>query len=358
LRLPDDSPARRALQEIKGAAERAADLSRQMLAYSGQGSFVIEPIDLNGVVRGMANLLEVTVPSGGRLEYDLAARLPLVAVDETQVRQVIMNLMTNAAEALCSEEGVITVRSGVLECDRSFLSACYLDEQLPVGEYVFLEVTDTGCGMDRETQSKIFDPFFTTKFTGRGLGLAATLGIIRGHKGTIHVESELGKGTTFRVLLPAAEEGSSVAVEGTPAIESGKPSGTVLLVDDEATVRDIGARMLEDAGLTVVTAADGPEAVDVYAGRAEEIGCVVLDLTMPRMSGEETLRALQRIRGDVRVVLSSGYAEAEVTQRFEGRGIAGFVQKPYLHSRLVSEVDRAIKGVSMAEPGGPPRERT
>jgi two-component system cell cycle sensor histidine kinase/response regulator CckA len=346
MRLPEDSPVRRGLQEIKGAAERAAELSRQMLAYSGKGSFVIEPIDLNDVVRGMGNLLQVTIPKGGRLEYDLATRLPLVVADTTQVRQVIMNLITNAGEALGSEEGVITVKSGVLECDRSFLSGCYIDEQLPEGQYVFLEISDTGCGMDRETQSKIFDPFFTTKFTGRGLGLAATLGIVRGHKGTIQVGSELGSGTTFRVLLPAADEDVQAAGMQTRELETRKGTGTVLLVDDEETVRDVGTRMLEEAGLTVVTAADGPEAVEVYAGRADEIGCVVLDLTMPRMSGEETLRQLRRIRSDVRVVLSSGHSEQEVIGRFEGRGIVGFVQKPYLVSRLVSQVGIALRGPS------------
>jgi PAS domain S-box-containing protein len=346
MRLPSDSPVRGGLEEIKGAAERAAELSRQMLAYSGKGSFVIEPINVNDVVTEMGNLLEVTLSKGARLEYDLASGLPLVVADTTQVRQVIMNLITNAAEALCDEGGVITVTSGIEECTRSFLSECYIDEQLPEGEYVYLAISDTGCGMDPETQSKIFDPFFTTKFTGRGLGLAATLGIVRGHKGTIQVESEPGRGTTFRVLLPVAGDDVQSAPKRSSDLDRWNGSGTVLLVDDEATVRDVGTRMLEEAGLTVLTASDGLEAVEVYETRADEIGCVVLDLTMPRMSGEETLRELQRIRQNVRVVLSSGYSEQEVIGRFEGRGIVGFVQKPYLVSRLVSQVGRAMTRAS------------
>jgi len=346
MRLSEDSPIRGGLEEIKGAAERAAELSRQMLAYSGKGSFVIEPININDVVTEMGNLLEVTMSKRARLEYNLAHDLPLVVADTTQVRQVIMNLITNAAEALCDGEGVISLTSGVEECDRAFLSQCYIDEQLPEGQYVFLAISDTGCGMEPETQSRIFDPFFTTKFTGRGLGLAATLGIVRGHKGTIQVESEPGRGTAFRVLLPVADEDVQSVAKPVAELEDWNGSGTVLLVDDEATVRDVGSRMLEEAGLTVVTAADGLEALEVFEERADEIGCVVLDLTMPRMSGEETLRELQRIRTDVRVVLSSGYSEQEVIGRFEGRGIVGFVQKPYLVSRLVSQVGRAMGGVS------------
>lgn len=354
MKLAEDSPVRRGLQEIKGAAERAADLSRQMLAYSGKGSFIIEPISLNDVVMEMGNLLEVTISKRARIEYGLTDDLPLVVADATQVRQGIMNLITNAAEALRDGQGVITISSGVAECDRSFLSECYLDEQLPEGRYVFLDVRDTGCGMDGDTLQKIFDPFFTTKFTGRGLGLAATLGIVRGHKGAIHVESAPGEGTRFRVLLPMAGDEAQLEASRHAGVDDWNGTGTVLLVDDEKTVRDVGTRMLEQAGLTVVTASDGLEAIDVYRGRAREIGCVVLDLTMPRMSGEETLRELRRIRNDVPVVISSGYNEQEVVGRFEGQGIAGFVQKPYLVSRLVSQVGRAMSGGAGTHGGSRP----
>jgi len=197
--------------------------------------------------------------------------------------------------------------------------------------------------MSPETQQKIFDPFFTTKFTGRGLGLAAALGIIRGHHGGIQVESVEGEGTVFRIYFPASDSTAETAND-TASVErgAGVASGIVLLVDDEETVRLVGATMLEQSGFRVVTVSDGSEAVDYYRDHADEVGCVLLDLTMPRMDGRETFDQLRRIRDDVQVVLSSGYSEQEVYGRFAGEGICGFVQKPYLMDRLVGEVRRAM----------------
>ena len=340
--LAPDSPAYASLTEIKATAQRAADLSRQMLAYSGKGSFVIEPIDLNQVVREMGHLMEVSISKKAVLRYELSDDLPAIIGDATQIRQVIMNLITNASDAIGDDEGVISIRSGTEECDHDYLGGCYLNEQLPEGLYVYLEVTDDGCGMDRDTMQRIFDPFFTTKFTGRGLGLASTLGIVRGHHGTVRVKSEPGRGTRFRVLLPASQIRREELARPKVAPQRWSGAGTVLIVDDEEAVREVAARMLEQAGLTVVTAADGREAVEFYRRHADEIGCVLLDLTMPHMSGEETLQELRRIRSDVRVVVSSGYSEQEVVSRFVDKGISGFVQKPYLVSKLVSEVSGAL----------------
>ncbi len=340
---PDTSVAGH-LKEIKTTAERAADLSRQMLAYSGRGSFVIEPIALNGIVTEMVHLLEVSISKKVAMRYDLDEALPDMVGDVTQIRQVIMNLITNASDAIGDEEGLITISTGWLDCERADFTGVYLDDQLEEGAYVYLEVADTGCGMDDETRKRVFDPFFTTKFTGRGRGLASAIGIIRGHKGAVRVDSKPGKGTRFRVLFPSGGEPAvrPAASHSTEVEWEGR--GTVLVVDDEEAIREVGSLMLEQAGFEVITACDGVEAVDVYRERADEITCVLLDLTMPRLGGEETYRELRQIREDVCVVLSSGYSELEVGERFEGQGVAGFVQKPYLAAELIGRVKQAIRG--------------
>jgi len=344
LTLPPESSALHSVREIKKTAERAADLSRQMLAYSGRGSFLIETINLNDVVGEMGGLLEVSISKRATLVYELCDNIPPVVADTTQIRQVIMNLLTNASDALGDKDGVIRVRTGVKYCDRACLGETYLDDELPDGEYVYLEVEDSGCGMDEGTIQRIFDPFFTTKFTGRGLGLAAALGIIRGHRGAVEVASQIGVGTTFRVLLPRGERAVQRPAAQAAARADAPVGGTVLLVDDEQAVRDVAGRMLEQAGFTVLRASDGDEAVTMFSDRKDEIGCVLLDLTMPRKGGEETFRELRSLRPDVRVVISSGYSEEEVAQRFAGEDVAGFVQKPYLYSTLIQRVGEAVVG--------------
>ncbi len=342
LDVEPGSSAHGSLSEIRAAAQRAADLSRQMLAYSGKGSFVIEPIDLNDVVREMASLLEVSISKRAALEYDLSDDIPLVVGDATQLRQVIMNLITNASDAVGEADGTISIASGLKHCDDSYLSECYLVQDVPEGDFVSLCISDTGCGMDEDTVQRIFDPFFTTKFTGRGLGLASALGIVRGHGGAVRVESVSGAGTTFEILLPAGEAKASAFERRKRETSSWNGEGVVMVVDDEEAVREVAARMLERAGLEVVKACDGVEAVDYFREHSSEIGCVLLDLTMPRLSGEETLKELRGIRSDVKVVLSSGYSEQEVVGRFEDDGIVGFVQKPYLVSKLVGKIGEAL----------------
>jgi len=348
MELNEKDPASESVRAIRDSAERAADLSRQMLAYSGKGRFVIEPIDLNEVIHEMTHLLEASLSKSAIVRFDLAEDLPLITGDATQLRQIIMNLMTNASDAIGDRNGVISLRTRALECDRFVLSQGYASEDLPDGSYVCIEVEDTGGGMDEETVSRIFDPFFTTKFTGRGLGLAAVLGIVRGHKGAISVESTPGAGTTFRVLIPASEDQDALTVARETAGDT-RPAwdgsgGTVLLVDDEPTVRRVTQKMLERAGFDVVTASDGLKAIETYRKHADRIVCVLLDLTMPNMGGEEAFTELRQLDPDLRIILSSGYGEKEIAERFVGQGLAGFIQKPYLAAKLVTKVRDVLSG--------------
>ena len=337
------APERPTVEEIKRAAKRASDLTNQMLAYSGKGQFVVRALDVNELVREMGHLLEVTISKKVVLRYDLADNLPAISADVNQVRQVVMNLITNASDAIGDRSGAITVRTSLVEADRTYLAETYLDEGLPEGFYVCLEVADTGCGMDAQTKARLFDPFFTTKFAGRGLGLAAALGIVRGHRGAIKVNGEPGKGSTFLVLLPMTD----VPAEG-PAGEPTRQadeqaSGTVLVADDEETVRNVAKRMLQRSGFTVLTAADGKQAVERFRQHADAIDVVLLDMTMPHLSGEEAFREIRRIRPDAKVVLCSGYNQQEATSRFAGKGLAGFLQKPFELDKLISALKCAIR---------------
>ncbi|MGK2964986.1 MAG: PAS domain S-box protein, partial [Tepidiformaceae bacterium] len=343
MELPPDSPARRTITDIETAAKRAADLTRQMLAYSGKGQFVVETVDLSNVVREMAALLEVSISKRVTVRYDFPAGLPHIEADATQLRQVIMNLLTNASDAIGDGDGLITVRTGTFFADRAYLAETYLDNELPEGTYVSLEVSDTGSGMDPETRARIFDPFFSTKFTGRGLGLAAVLGIIRGHRGAIKVYSEPGRGTTFRVLFPPAESAGPAPSAPAEATRLWSDGGTILIVDDDYAVRSVTARMLELAGFSTIIAEDGNRALELFDLHKESIDLVLLDLTMPGMDGEQTFRALRLRQPSIRVVLTSGYSEQDATNRFVGEGLAGFLQKPFRHQDLIDTLREVLE---------------
>jgi len=341
--LPKESPIRSDLEEIETAGRRAADLCRQMLAYSGKGKFEIKPLDLNGVVEEISHLLEVSISKQAVLKYHLSDNLPTVEADGTQLRQVVMNLITNASEAIGDQSGIIRVATGARECSRKYLLQTFPGKDLPAGLYVYLEVTDTGCGMTREIRDRIFEPFFTTKFTGRGLGLAAVLGIVRGHRGTVHLQTESGRGTCFRVYLPPCDQ--PAASEHPSPLDTAQlqTKGKVLLIDDDETVRSVGRRMLEKMGVTVITADDGRHGVEVFKKNMQDVSCVLLDLTMPHMNGEEAYKELRRLKPDVKVILSSGYSETEIATRFAGMGLAGYLHKPYDKATLREAISVALQ---------------
>ena len=329
--------------QISGAAVRAADLCKQMLAYSGRGRFVVRRLDLGQLIVETIQMLQISISKKAVLRFRPGTDLPPVEVDPTQMRQVIMNLVINASEAIGDKGGIIDVSTGLIHVDRAYASAASMPAGLPDGDYVFLEVSDNGCGMSAETQGKIFDPFYTTKFTGRGLGLAAVLGIVRGHKGAMKVYSEPGRGSTFKLLFPAAA-GPADAAADAPGLSTGwRGERTVLVVDDEPSVRGIVAQMLAVMGLQSVFAADGREGVKIFRADPARFSLVLLDLTMPHMDGAEAFAELRRIRPDVPVVLMSGFNEQEALVRFAGKGIASFIQKPFAVDSLRTVI-RSVLG--------------
>jgi PAS domain S-box-containing protein len=324
-------------RNIVEASERASQLTRQMLAYSGKGRFIIEPVDLSGQVRDITVLLKSSIPKCVSLDLDLAEGLPAVEADVGQLQQLVMNLVINGAEAISPEGGTVTVRTAFEPVTADILeNAVVADEKMRPGKYLTLEVRDSGHGMDEATRSKIFDPFFTTKFTGRGLGLAAVLGIVRGHGGAIQVSSVPGHGTTFRVVFPPA-----AGVQPPPekfALQDGlRGSGTVLVIDDEEVVRNTAKSALERYGYEVVLARDGREGAEVFERMADTISVVLLDMTMPTLSGEETLVRIRAVRPGVRVIASSGFSHSEARARF-GAGVADFLQKPYTPAQLAEKI--------------------
>jgi PAS domain S-box-containing protein len=336
--LPHD-PAAGHIEKVAKAAERAADLTQQLLAYSGRGQFAITPIHLNDLIGENLHLLEITIPKNVTLTRSLAGSLPFIEADRGQIQQVIMNLIINAAEAIGEQPGTVTVTTAVQAMTTQEAAYGQYTNHLPSpGLYVVLRVIDDGVGMDDHTLSRIFDPFYTTKFTGRGLGLAAVLGIVRGHKGGLRIQSQLGQGTTFEVLFPASDSAGPAAAE-LPAIVPARSNQQecVLVIDDELPVREAIMDMLDLQGINVLTAANGRDGIELYRQQCDEISLVILDLSMPGMSGEQTLQELITVDPSIKVIVSSGYSEVEVSARFMTGQIVDYIQKPY---DLVSFIER------------------
>ncbi|MBI3789520.1 MAG: response regulator [Gemmatimonadetes bacterium] len=330
-------PARAAIEDVEKAAHRAADLTRQLLAYAGRGHFVTEKLDLGAQVQEITATLRAALSPKATLRLEFGRDLPAIEGDATQVRQVVMNLLTNASDALGEAGGVITVRMDSRIVSGGLAGAPTLAD----GTYVCLEITDTGHGMDAATKARIFEPFFTTKFTWRGLGLAAAKGILEGHGGAITVRSEPNDGATFTVYFPALAEQAPVAAP--PLVMRKTPPGTVVLVvDDEPLVRRAARTMLERQGVEVLEAADGEQALAVYQQNRDRVRAVLLDLAMPRMDGQETLKRLRASPSSVPVLLMSGYDEDNVTGGELGRGAAGFLQKPFRAADLAKGLERVL----------------
>ena len=332
------------LRAIESASLRAAELCRQMLAYAGKGQFVIEATDLTTLTEELMPLLRVTLARQQSLHLNLAGDLPAVLADPTQLRQIVMNLVLNAADAVAERGGEVEVSTGVVTVDAALLSQCVAGADLPPGHYVFFEVKDTGPGMTSAVLAKIFDPFFTTKFAGRGLGLAAVLGIVRGHNGALHVQSKPGAGSSFRLLLPPAPANALKGRRNSeePAAQW-RSSARVLVVEDEEPVRVITSEILKTYGMVPYTAEDGPTGLALFRQNPGAIELVLLDLLMPGMSGEQTLKELRAIAPDVRVLLMSGYSEGDVLGRLASpSGRLGFIAKPFTRANLENSLRQML----------------
>ncbi|HTN74074.1 MAG TPA: PAS domain S-box protein, partial [Pirellulaceae bacterium] len=336
------------LQQIETCSMRAADLCKQLLAYAGKGKFVIETISLSDLVRDTAQLIETIFGSPAKLELDLAAGLPRVEGDATQLRQVVMNLTTNAYDALEENSGKVRVRTGLCEIDERWLQAATVRGEMQPGPAVIVEVTDTGCGMDAETLAHIFDPFFTTKFAGRGLGLAAVLGIVRSHHGALRVATTQGAGSTFTVALPVAEDCEEMPASSRLPTDSSLPSageevGTVLVIDDEASVRSLAATALERGGFRVLPAESGQAGLELYRAHRETIVAVLVDMTMPGINGLEVVRAIREQDARLPLLLMSGYTDVNLDTKGGQQHHSGFVQKPFRLNDLNDAIRRAIQ---------------
>ncbi|HVW87378.1 MAG TPA: response regulator [Bryobacteraceae bacterium] len=339
--LSPSSPLRGRLHDVISASQRAADLTRQLLAYAGKGRFLMEPVEVNGLIREISNLVRMSIPRNVDVELALGEAAQVEA-DAAQIQQLLMNLIINGAEAIGEDRsGRVVVSTSAERLSPAGQSEA-LTDPLPPGRYSVIEVRDNGCGMSAETLAQIFDPFFTTKFTGRGLGLAAAIGIARGHRGSIQVRSTPGAGSTFRILLPVIHSTVPQRLPERTELSGEHTTGTVLIIDDEPSVRSTATAALEYHGYRVLNAESGARGVDIFEERSADISVVLLDLTMPSMSGEETLRLLRKIRPGVRVILSSGFNETEAMRRFADIQLAGFLQKPYTSGELIESVRAAL----------------
>lgn len=351
LDVPADSPAAERLAAVETAAQRAARLTREMLDYSGRGPLVVEPVELSALTRDMGQLIKAAVGDRIKVCLEMAEGLPVVEGDSGQLKQVILNLVTNAGEAMAKQGGTLTIRTAAVDMTAKYLATVAPQDALPAGRYVSLEVHDEGVGMDAETRRRAFDPFFTTQFPGRGLGLAAVLGTIRSHRGAIELESTPGEGTSVRVLLPALLSEAAVAKQDGRPAPAWLEKRAVLLVDDDRAVLEVGREYLEILGIAVFTAASGEEALEVLARSLDHVGCVILDHQMPGLESTETRERIEALRPGLPVLLSSGYSHDDLASRMDFTGFAGFLQKPYRSGELAAALREFLEPTgAKAEP--------
>ncbi len=346
--MRESSAEKEYIKTASKAAQYAAGLTSQMLAYSGRGHFVLEQVDLNQIIMDMDQVLKSLISNETALSYRLENDLPMINADKIQVRQMIQNLVVNASEAIGASAGRILVSTGTAQCRSEELETQWMIGQLPDGLYVYLEVSDTGCGMDDEILDRIFDPFFSTKNIGRGLGLAAVHGIIQGHRCSVQVNSKPGSGTVFRVLFPVSGNKEIIEIKGVAEKPAAGSNKVILFVDDEEELVNIGTAALEMAGYKVLTASNGKEALEIFTAnlntaKAEDrIACIILDYIMPRMDGEEAMREFRKIAPAIPVILTSGYGEDFVFRHFNQNDLAGFVKKPYSLNTLTGLLKKTL----------------
>jgi len=342
MHLPEHARAQPYLTKMEATVLRATDLTKQMLAYSGRGHFLVQPQDLNQVVREVTHLLEVSISKKVSLKFDLEPGLLAIQADAAQIQQVVMNLVTNASDAIGDQEGIIHLRTSTANLSERDLQSVYRAEALAPGRYVLLEVDDTGNGIAPEVMARIFDPFFTTKSAGRGLGLSAMLGILRGHGAGLWITSEVGRGSSFRLCFPACREVILPSEAPRQETMAHPLKGLVLLVDDEDLILQTIGSALKTLGMEVLTARDGVEAVAVFSEAKPRPDLVLMDLTMPRMDGREAFQIIHELDPVVPVVLSSGFTERDSIQTAAGQGPADFIQKPYQIKELHRLLQRLL----------------
>jgi PAS domain S-box-containing protein len=355
-KLPENNEARKFLDDIIMSAQTASKLTSQLLAYSGKGRFIVQPINVSQQILKIERLLQLSISKNTELIFELEEELPLINGDTTQIHQVVINLVTNASEALEGKQGVVTVCTGTRMLSHHQAGSPVTQYQIESGRYVFIKVTDNGCGMSTKTVEKIFDPFFTTKFAGRGLGLSAVQGIVIAHCGTLHVESRQAKGTCIEVCFPVADEAEEKApverpktkiyyVNKPPTAELKHITGTVLIVDDENVVRTVASHILDEIGMKILSAENGKKAIDIYKKDPARVDVILLDMTMPVMNGVETFKELKKINPNVKVILTSGYSADEVKLNFDdSNDLAGFLEKPFTAQALSEKIRAVIMG--------------
>jgi len=344
LELPSDSNIRECVSRIEATSLRAADLCKQMLAYSGKGLFVIRRINVSKLLEEMTELLQLSVAKKVNLRFELDTSLPAVLADSTQLQQILMNLVTNASEAIGDRDGAICIRSTLAQVDRKLLRDLSPATNIADGKYVLLEVTDNGCGMTPEIQERIFDPFFSTKFAGRGLGLAAVLGIVRSHRGAISVHSEVGRGSSFKLFLPPVEGLPEEEARSLEPTSNWKGRGTILLAEDEEGVRVTTADLLRAGGFSVDVAESGRTAIDKFRMAPQRYKAILLDFAMPDGDGAEAFHEIRAIQPEAIILVMSGYNSQDVLDRFKGKGLNGFIQKPFQADSLIAAIRKVLEG--------------
>ncbi len=339
--IPNGSPAKELIEGIEKAVARVSSFSRQILSFTGKTEVVKENIAINEVVRDASNLLLASLSKNAVLEFALAEELPPVYADVLNIQQVVTNLILNASDAIGDNKGIIRVSTGNMYADRKYLNTLH-PSNLPNGEYIYIEVADTGHGMIEETKRRIFEPFFTTKFTGRGLGLSAVLGIVSGHGGAVGIESEEARGSTFRVLLPISHEPVKDREEDRVEQEIWNGKGTILVIDDDESALEMAKKVLEIAGYNVLTANDGVKAIRTFSENKDSISAVVMDFIMPFIKGDEAAKELRHIKNDVNILLLSGYHDIDLKELKAGSGKTAVLEKPYNINELLKKVKEIL----------------